>query len=175
MSSLCVSWQRIYNTGTIPVSLNYTLQILHIKSSLHSRTLATNSFLHRLAYRTELSAQLSSTDFSLTHGFSATTDSSVILEPLIILRHGPHRKHTPLLSELLCNLATSCSLAQREHSSHCCVFAGTSLSSRGLQTGCITPLFYCWVRVLLSKVCFYGSTILAWSKYTIILKWILER
>jgi hypothetical protein len=28
---------------TVTVLLNYTLQILHIKSSLHSRTLATNS------------------------------------------------------------------------------------------------------------------------------------
>jgi hypothetical protein len=36
------------------MSLNYTLQILHIKHSLHSRTLATNSFLHSLLYRTEL-------------------------------------------------------------------------------------------------------------------------
>jgi hypothetical protein len=43
MSALSVSWQRIYNTGTITVSLNYTLQILHIKYSLHSRTLATSS------------------------------------------------------------------------------------------------------------------------------------
>jgi hypothetical protein len=33
MSSLSVSWQQIYNAGTITVSLNYTLQILHLKSS----------------------------------------------------------------------------------------------------------------------------------------------
>jgi hypothetical protein len=38
-------------------SLNYTLQILHIKSSLQIRTLATNSFLHSLPYRTEPSSQ----------------------------------------------------------------------------------------------------------------------
>jgi hypothetical protein len=30
-------------------------------------------------------------------------------------RHGPHRKHAPLLSELLCNLAASCSMVHREH------------------------------------------------------------
>jgi hypothetical protein len=82
-SSLSVSWQRIYNTGTLTVLLNYTLQILHIKSSLHSRTLATNSLLQSLRYRTELSTQPS------------WTTISVILEPLIILRQGPHRKHVP--------------------------------------------------------------------------------
>jgi hypothetical protein len=36
----------VYNTGTITVSLNHTLQILHIKSSLHRCTPATKSFLH---------------------------------------------------------------------------------------------------------------------------------
>jgi hypothetical protein len=33
-----------FNTGTITVSLNYTLHISHMKCSLHSRTLATVSF-----------------------------------------------------------------------------------------------------------------------------------
>jgi hypothetical protein len=37
-SPLAVSWQRICNTGTTIVSLNYTLQISHINSSLHSQT-----------------------------------------------------------------------------------------------------------------------------------------
>jgi hypothetical protein len=81
MSSLSDSWGWIYNTGTVVVSLNSTFQILHIKSSLHSRTPATNSFLHSLPYRTELSTQSSCTAFL------------VILEPPIILRHGPHSKH----------------------------------------------------------------------------------
>jgi hypothetical protein len=169
MSSLSVSRQRIYNTGIVTVSLNYTHQILHIKSSLHRRTLATNSFLHRLPYKTELSWTDISTAFhdgfvSLIHGLSAPTDFSVILKPPIILRHGAHRKHPLLLSELLCNLATSCSIAQTKQSSHCCVFAGTCLSSRCLETGCITPLFYCCVRVLLSNGCFCCSTVLARSK-----------
>jgi hypothetical protein len=52
--------------------------ILHTKSSLHTRTLATNSSLHSLPYRTELSTQLCTAPFhdafvSLTHDFSATT------------------------------------------------------------------------------------------------------
>jgi hypothetical protein len=54
-------WGALSNERT--VSLNYTLQMLHIKSSLHSRTLATNSLLHSLQYRTELSIQLSWTAF----------------------------------------------------------------------------------------------------------------
>jgi hypothetical protein len=37
-SPLAVSWQRIFNTGTVRVSLNYTFQISHIKSSLHNQT-----------------------------------------------------------------------------------------------------------------------------------------
>jgi hypothetical protein len=41
--SIIVSTSRFlatdFNTGTVKVSLNYTLQISHIKSSLHSRTL----------------------------------------------------------------------------------------------------------------------------------------
>jgi hypothetical protein len=42
-----------YNTGTI-FSLNYTLQVTHIKSSLHSRTRASNTFLQSLPHRTPL-------------------------------------------------------------------------------------------------------------------------
>jgi hypothetical protein len=34
------------NAGTITVSLNYIHQMLNVKSSLHSRPLATNSALH---------------------------------------------------------------------------------------------------------------------------------
>jgi hypothetical protein len=34
-----------FNTGSVTVSLNYTLQISHTNSSIHSRTLATKSFL----------------------------------------------------------------------------------------------------------------------------------
>jgi hypothetical protein len=36
-SPIAVSWQRSFNTGTTTVSLNYTLQILYMKSFLHSR------------------------------------------------------------------------------------------------------------------------------------------
>jgi hypothetical protein len=101
VSSLSVSWQRIYNTGTITVSLNYTLQVLHINSSLHSRTPATNAFLHSLPYRTELSTELS------------WTDPSVILEPLIIRRHGPCTKIT----------AVYCCVAQNTWKTQLCTVA----------------------------------------------------
>jgi hypothetical protein len=43
------------------------------------------------------------------------------------------------------------------------------LPSRCLETGCITPFFYCCMRVLLSNGCLSGSTILAWGKYGTIL------
>jgi hypothetical protein len=102
---------------------------------------------------------------SFTHGFSATADSSVMLEPFIVLRHEPHRKHTPLLSELLCNPASSCSISHRVRSSHCWLFAGKGLPNCCLETGCITPSFYCYMRVLLSNSCLCGSTVIAWSKY----------
>jgi hypothetical protein len=45
------------------------------------------------------------------------------------------------------------------------LFAGTYLPSC-----CITPLFYCCVRVLLSNGCLSGSAALAWSKCATILK-----
>jgi hypothetical protein len=48
-----------------------------------------------------------------------------------------------MLSEILCNLTSSCCIAHREHSSHCCVFAGTCLLSCCLETDCITPFFCC--------------------------------
>jgi hypothetical protein len=48
-------------------------------------------------------------------------------------------------------------------------YAEVCLPSRCLETGCITPLFYCCVRVLLSNGCFCGSTVLAWNKYTTVL------
>jgi hypothetical protein len=80
-------------------SLNYTLQILHIKSSLHSRTLATN-FLTTL-YCTVLSTLFHNGFMSLTHGFSAaTTHSSSLLLQLQNSAHlwkrragTYHRKH----------------------------------------------------------------------------------
>jgi hypothetical protein len=40
-----------FSTGTIRVSLNYTLQLSHIKSSLHTSNLATNFFPRSLPYR----------------------------------------------------------------------------------------------------------------------------
>jgi hypothetical protein len=39
------------------------------------------------------------------------------------------------------------------------------LPSRCLETGCITPLSYYCLRVLLSNDCFCGSAVRAWSKY----------
>jgi hypothetical protein len=44
----------------------------------------------------------------------------------------PHWKHLFLLSELLCSIAPSCSMTNREHSSYCCVFSGTWILSRCL-------------------------------------------
>jgi hypothetical protein len=46
---------------------------------------------------------------------------------------------------------------------HC--LGGVCLPSRCLETGCIIPLFYCYVRVLHSNGCSCGLTFLAWSKY----------
>jgi hypothetical protein len=51
-----------FNTETIIVSLNYTLQMSHIKSSLHSRTPATNS----RPFRTSLLVLSSPPDYQLT-------------------------------------------------------------------------------------------------------------
>jgi hypothetical protein len=48
-------------------SQNYTLQILHMKSSLHSRNHATNSVLHSRPYRTELSWTSSSPESELSY------------------------------------------------------------------------------------------------------------
>jgi hypothetical protein len=50
-SPLAVSWQRIFNTGTITVSLNLSL----IKFYVHRCTLTPNTFFHRLPYRSKLS------------------------------------------------------------------------------------------------------------------------
>jgi hypothetical protein len=44
-------------------------------------------------------------------------------------------------------------------------YAEMCLPSSCLETVCITPLFYCCMRVLLSRSCFCGSAVLAWSKY----------
>jgi hypothetical protein len=42
---------------------------------------------------------------------------------------------------------------------------GPCSPSRCLEMVCITPLFSCWVRVLLSNGCLSGATVLAWGKY----------
>jgi hypothetical protein len=41
----------------------------------------------------------------------------------------------------------------------------TCLPSCCLEMGCISPLFYSCVHVLLSNGCFCGATVLAWGKY----------
>jgi hypothetical protein len=63
-------------------------------------------------------------------------------------RHGKHKSRDSY--PLLCDVTT---------------YAEVCLPSRCLETGCITPLFYCCVRVLFSNGRFCGSTVLAWSKY----------
>jgi hypothetical protein len=52
------------------------------------------------------------------------------------------QKTPHLLSELLCDLATSCRMAPREQSSHCCVFTGTCLPSCCLAMLWSNPLKY---------------------------------
>jgi hypothetical protein len=47
-------------------------------------------------------------------------------------------------------------------------YAEVFLPSRCLETGCITPLFYCCLRVLLSNRYLCGSTVRAWSRYATI-------
>jgi hypothetical protein len=62
----------------------------------------------------------------------------VILEPRFIDSARTTQKIPLLLSEYLRNLATSCSMAHREHTSYCCVFAGTCILSR-----CLAMITYC--------------------------------
>jgi hypothetical protein len=61
-----------FNTRTTIVSLNYTLQILHIKSSLLNCTLATNSFLHSLLLLQNWTLSSESESYITTGGQSAT-------------------------------------------------------------------------------------------------------
>jgi hypothetical protein len=103
-SPLAVSWQWIL-TQIITVSLNYTLQTSHIKSSLHSGTLATNSFLHSLPYRTELSTDnclgcpsclqdnSSAQIMQKTQPLYCCRGMFTGLLPSQLSQHGPHRKH----------------------------------------------------------------------------------
>jgi hypothetical protein len=55
LSHVCVTIDVVWNTGTVTVSLYYTFQISHIKSSPHSHILATTFFT---ASSTELNYQL---------------------------------------------------------------------------------------------------------------------
>jgi hypothetical protein len=66
------------NTGTTRVSLNYTFQISHKKSSFHGRIPTTNSFLHSIPYRT-----LSQLNWVAPIMFKITP------------RHGLRRQHSP--------------------------------------------------------------------------------
>jgi hypothetical protein len=61
----------------------------------------------------------------------ASTGSAALLHTvlLIISRHGPHRKRRSSIVALVSVAAETC------------------LPSRCLETGCITPFFYCYVRV----------------------------
>jgi hypothetical protein len=70
---------------------------------------------------------------------------------LTFARHGQRTENTACV--LLCDVTA---------------YVEMCLPSCCLETGCITPLFYCCVGVLLSNGCFCGATVLAWSKYAII-------
>jgi hypothetical protein len=62
------------------------------------------------------------------------------------------------------------------HKENCCcicdvtTYAEVCSPSRCLETGCITPFFYCFVLLLLSNGCSCGSAVLVWSKYAAIYK-----
>jgi hypothetical protein len=62
------------DTGIITVLLNHTLQILHIKSSLHRYTLATNSFLHNSRHSVSY--------WELTETYSRTTCKWASVSPI---------------------------------------------------------------------------------------------
>jgi hypothetical protein len=76
----------------------------------------------------------------------------------------------PLLSPIHFRCGPSENTSHSRYPLLCNVTAYTELCllSTCLETGCITPLVYCCLCVLLSNGCFCGSTILAWSKYTTI-------
>jgi hypothetical protein len=48
-------------------------------------------------------------------------------------------------------------------------YAVVCLPSRFLETCCITPLYYCFVCVLLRNSCYYASAVLVWGRYATIL------
>jgi hypothetical protein len=59
------------------------------------------------------------------------------LQTLVIYNPGSHPMENIVFScrVLLCYLETRCSTVHREHSSYCCVFAGTCILSRCLAMG----------------------------------------
>jgi hypothetical protein len=71
----------------------------------------------------------------------------------INLRRGPTKNTSRVLYLLLYDVTAN---------------AEMYLPSRCLEVCCITPPFYCFERVLLSKCCSCGSAVLAWSKYATI-------
>jgi hypothetical protein len=79
-----------------------------------------------------------------------------------------HVNATPLL----CAVTTHVQAARTQNNApiifDVIAYAEMCLSSHFLETGCITPLFYCCKRILLSNDCSCISTVLALSKYATI-------
>jgi hypothetical protein len=98
---------------------------------------------------------------------SRRTDLSFRTSSSYNLRTNHTENTAPLL---LCEVIEQAQ-ATRTQRKHCCCIVvwlhclrGNVFTEPLPKTGCITPLFYCCVHVLLSNGCFCGSTVLAWSK-----------
>jgi hypothetical protein len=151
------------------VSLNHTLQILHIKSSLHRCTLVTNTFLHNsqrnaVSSPTENSSRLSPVENSLR-----TPRKRASVSP--IKPWYDTRKNKALLLLRYCG-------TRGDHvtSPHSCIFQAFTVSpsnERGVTLQDTAELgsarrknsfVYCCV---IEGTCFH-VTVFAWRKYTTI-------
>jgi hypothetical protein len=121
-----------FNTGTATVSLNYALQLSHMKSSFHSRTLATHFFtvshteLHQADWTTQIVLSHSQINYFTQLNWTAGLRSSPWGRP--------KRKHC---SPIVCLF----------------ISVGMCSPSHCLETGCITRLFCCcWPYLATSTV-----------------------
>jgi hypothetical protein len=105
----------------------------------------------------------SSIDWIQRNRFYLKTETEVTLRNGVFLNINwmTYRKHvTCLLSTIMVRSMRMYKLHGHKENTDAVLLRGsTCLPTRCLEMGCITPLFYCCVRALLSNGCFCGSTV----------------
>jgi hypothetical protein len=120
-------------------SCHFLFNHLGLSTFQNSTKFANSNSLVSSSYKQTLVIYSRGTDHIANTFFSC---ECVFTYPLLSTGRGAdHIENTSSLIKLLCYLATSCSMVHREHSSLCCLFAGTCILTRCLAMDICFTIF----------------------------------